>query len=264
LPDETQTNGRHMADPTKRRAPAAERTIRILDQLAASSAPMGVSELARCLDIPKSSVFGICETLVETGVLHSEPTGYSMSAHCLRWSGAYLSRSSLVSEFQRTLARDGRLANYTVTLSTLENDQVVYLACRNSDKPLGFTFQIGMRLPAVYSATGKAMLSQLPQEQRRTLLSAPWHAPFTDNSVRDFEAFEEDVKVWRAQGYAVDNGEIREGMVCLGAPILGPEGSPVAGIAISMTSTEARDAAKKDLGGIICEIAGSLSRHHLG
>lgn len=253
-----------MAEPSKRRAPAAERTILILDKLAASSTPLGVSELARCLGLPKSSVYGICETLVETGVLHSEPLGYCLSAHCLRWSGAYLKRSSLVSEFQRILSHDGRLANHTVTLSTLENDQVVYLACRNSDKPLGFTFQIGMRLPAVYSATGKAMLSHIPQDQRHAILSGPWHEPFTSNSVPDLHAFDEDAKVWQDQGYAIDNGEIREGMVCLGAPIFGPEGTPVAGIAISMTSTEARQDKQAALGTIICEVANSLARHYTG
>jgi len=250
-----------MAEPSKRRAPAAERTILVLDKLAESNAAMGVSELARCLGFPKSSVYGICETLAETGVLHSDPQGYSLSAYCLRWSGAYLKRSSLASEFLRILSNDGRLANHTVTLSTLEKDQVVYLACRNSDQPLGFTFQIGMRLPAVYSATGKAMLAHLPVEQRHAILSGPWHEPFTKNSVRSMQAFDADALIWEQQGYAVDNGEIREGMVCLGAPIFGAEGTPIAGIAISMTSTEARQDKQADLGRIICDIAKSLARH---
>lgn len=253
-----------MTEPAKRRAPAAERTILILDRLAACTGPIGVSELARDIGAPKSSVYGICETLVDAGVLHSEPTGYSLSAHCLRWSGAYLNRSSLVSEFQRILSRDGRLANYTVTLSTLEKDEVVYLACRNSDKPLGFTFQIGMRLPAIYSATGKAMLSYIPEEERHAILSGPWHAPFTGNSVPDLATFDEKVETWRKQGFAIDNGEIREGMVCLGAPILGPQGIPIAGIAISMTSAEARPETQEELGKITRNIANTLAKHYTG
>ncbi|WP_330647239.1 IclR family transcriptional regulator [Thioclava sp. FTW29] len=253
-----------MAEPSKRRAPAAERTILILDKLSAHPSPLGVSELAREMGLPKSSVYGICETLVAAGVLHSEPDGYSLSAHCLRWSSAYLTRSSLISEFQRVLSRDDRLANYTVTLSTLEQGQVVYLACRNSDRPLGFTFQIGMRLPAVYSATGKAMLSHLPEAERTAILHLPWPAPFTPNSVRDIAAFEADAQIWRQNGYAIDNGEIREGMVCLGAPILGPAGSPVAGIAISMTSAEASQVKQTELGAAIRDIAKSLAQHYTG
>jgi DNA-binding IclR family transcriptional regulator len=121
-----------------------------------------------------------------------------------------------------------------------------------------------MRLPAVYTATGKAMLSHIPPDQRHAILSGPWREPLTSNSVRDLHAFDADVKVWLEQGYAIDNGEVREGMVCLGAPILGPEGTPVAGIAISMTSTEARQDEQAALGVIICEVAQSLARHYTG
>lgn len=253
-----------MTDTAKRRAPAVERAILILDRLASAPGPLGVSELAREIGAPKSSVYGVCETLVDAGVLYADPAGYSFSAHCLRWSGAYLNRSSLVSEFQRLLSRDDRLAHYTVTLSALEADEVVYLACRNSDRPLGFTFQIGMRLPAAFSATGKSMLSHLSPEDRHAVLSGPWRAPFTKNSVADLGTFEGEVARWRENGYAVDNGEIREGMVCLGAPILSPQGAPVAGIAISMTSAEARDDVQRDLGAIVRDIANSLSRHYMG
>jgi len=252
-----------MSTQVKRRAPAAQRTVLILDRLSTSSKPLGVSEIARDIDAPKSSVYGICETLVAAGVLHFEADGYSLGSHCLRWSAAYLNRSSLVSEFRRILAVDGRLASYTVTLSELDKDQVVYLDCRNSDKPLGFTFQVGMRLPAVYSATGKAMLSYISDEERHEILSAAlWDAPFTANSVPNHKKFDADVKVWRAQGYAVDNGEIREGMVCLGAPILNPQGLPVAGIAISMTGAEARLEIQKELGTIVRDIANVLAQRY--
>lgn len=249
-----------MAESTKRRAPAAERAILILDRIATGPGPLGVSELARDLDVPKSSVHGICETLAAAGVLQAGARGYSLSAHCLRWSSAYLSRSSMVTEFQHILSQDRRLSDYTVTLSTLEREEVVYLACRNADKPLGLTFQIGMRLPAVYSATGKAMLSHLPRAECRALLETRWHPPFTTHGVRNLEAFETEAETWRARGYALDEGEIREGMTCIGAPILDARGRPVAGIAISMTSAEARPEILPGLGAIMRDIAGALAQ----
>lgn len=252
-----------MAESAKRRAPAAERAIRVLDKLSVAEGPLGVTELARELGAPKSSVYGICETLTEVGVLYSSAQGYSLGAHCLRWASAYLDGSSLVSEFRRLLEKERRLAQYTVTLSVLEEGQVVYLACQNSEKPLGFTFQIGMRLPAVFSATGKAMLSFSAAGDRDAAMSGPWPAPFTSNSVPDKETFLADTVRWKKLGYAVDNGEIREGMVCLGAPILGPGHKPVAGIAISMTSAEARPEVREELGQIVRDIAGMLGQYHL-
>ncbi len=251
--------GLRMSEAAKRRAPAAARAVSLLDRLATSPVPMGVSELARDLEVPKSSIYGLCETLVEVGVLFATPTGYSLTQHCLRWSAAYLKRSSLASEFSRIIDGDPRLASYTVTLSSLDDDQVVYLACQNSEKPLGFTFQIGMRLPAIYSATGKAMLSFLPAPQRAAFLDRPWPAPLTVKSVRDAASFEAASKKCREKGYALDDGEIREGMVCVGAPIFGQDGLPVGGLAISMTSVEATPETRENLGKIILEIGTSLS-----
>lgn len=244
-----------MTDPQPRRAPAAGRAIEILDLLADAGGALGVSEMARRLGLPKSSVFGICETLAEAGVLHADARGYCLTAHCLRWSGAYLKQSSLVTEFQRLPAREERLAPYTLTLSTLRGPNVVYLDCRNANRPLGFTFQVGMQLPAVLSATGKAMLACLPWTEAEALVSGAWPAPFTPFSLRDPAALKAQLAEVQARGYAIDDGEIREGMVCLGAAIPDGAGGPVAGIALSLTSAEARPARREALGLLIRDLA---------
>lgn len=247
-----------MTEVPRRHAPAVSRAVNLLDLLANHEGALGVSELARRLGLPKSSVFGICETLVEAGVLHVDSTGYRLSAHCLRWSGAYLKQSSIVTEFQRLLARDERLAPYSLTLSTLQGGNVVYLACRNSNRPLGFTFQVGMQLPAALSATGKAMLSCLPEAEVAGLLAGDWPSAFTRFSVADLAALQPQLQAARMRGYAIDDGEIREGMVCLGAPILETSGRPVAGIALSLTSAEAQPGMREELGKLICELAAAL------
>ncbi len=245
----------------KRRVPAIERAVAVMNMLADSPRPLGVSDIARDLGLPKSSVHGICETLADLDLLRLGPTGYGPGPRPLRWGSAYLARTSLVQEFQTQVARDSLLSDYTVTLSTLDGPNVVYLACHNADKPLGFTFQSGQNLPAVFTATGKAMLAALPPEDRRARLSGPWHAPFTRNSVADAAAFEAQLPRWRALGYAMDNGEIREGMICLGAAVLNADRRPVAGIAISLTAAEARPEVCETLGRVIVAVAARLAQY---
>ena len=244
----------------KRLVPAVERAVAIMDLLADTPRPMGVSDIARDLGLPKSSVYGICETLTDLGLLRPGPSGYGPGPRPLRWSSAYLSRTSLVQEFRILVAQDAVLSGYTVTLSALDGANVVYLACQNADKPLGFTFQAGQHLPAVFTATGKAMLAALPEEDRRARLAGSWHPPFTRNSVPDAAAFEAQLPRWRALGYAIDNGEIREGMICLGAAVLNAAQKPLAGIAISLTSAEARPEVQETLGQLIANIANRLGR----
>ncbi|GGJ76460.1 IclR family transcriptional regulator [Alloalcanivorax dieselolei] len=243
---------------SKRRVPAIDRAVRILDFVAASGRVPGVSELARTLQLPKSSVHGICETLVELGLLQSSTDGFEPGGRSLLWSSAFLDRMDIVREFENLLSQDRRLDDFTVTLSTMADGDVVYLACRNATKPLGFTFQIGMRLPAIYTATGKAMLAAMPKAARQRIVTEYWAAPLTDNAVKDASSFEEEAVRWRGLGYALDRGEIREGMVCLGAAIMDIQGQPAAGIAISMTSAEAKKDKIKRYGAIISELAAKL------
>lgn len=246
-------------DGTKRRVPAVIRAVAILDLLAQAPEPKGVSQIARELELPKSSVHGICETLRDLALLRSDGTRYDLGPRPLKWSSAFLQRSDLVTEFHRVLSNDSRISDYTVTLSSLQGSEVVYLACRNSTKPLGFMFQAGMHLPAVYTATGKAMLAQLDPKERKAALTGRWPAPLTARSVRDRNAFEKEAQRWRQQNYAVDDGQIREGMFCLGASIIDHAGRPVAGIAISMTAAEARPEIIKRFGKIVQQVAAAIA-----
>lgn len=247
--------------PSRRLVPAIERASAVMDLLSGSSHPLSLSAIARALGLAKSSAHGICETLTALGLLRSEATGYAIGPHALRWSAAYLGRTSLVQEFEALLASDEALRSATTTLSVLSGRDVVYLACHNSDRPLGFTFRAGERLPAPFTATGKAMLSALSAPERHACLAGDWPAPLTPNSVPDAAGFEAQAGRWTALGYAVDDGEVREGMVCLGAAVRDAQGRPVAGLATSFTSAEAAGDKREALGRAVAALADRLSAH---
>lgn len=244
--------------PAKTRTPAIQKATEILDFIATTGHGCGVSELARALLLPKSSVHGICETLADVGLLRSTETRYELGPRSLRWSSAFLQQSTLVSDFEQLLSTDNRLADFSVTLSSMTGGEVIYLACRNSNKPLGITFQAGMRLPAIFSATGKAMLAFMDTDTRAEFLAEHWSKGFTSNSVASAEALEAQCEEWHQRGYALDRGEIREGMICLGVPIMDQAGQPAAGLAISMTAAEASEEALNRYGEIMREIASRL------
>lgn len=240
--------------------PALGRATAVLDLLAESGQPIGLSDMSRQLGIAKSTLHGLCETLSELDLLQVSPAGFEVGPHALRWSAAYLARNDLVRAFDR-LAQDPRLAEQTLTLSVLERGDVIYLGCRNSNRPLGFTFRIGMRLPAVFSATGKAMLSCMPDSERRAHLAGAWPLPYTPASTPDAASFEAQLSEWRARGYAVDAGEIREGMICVGVPVRDASGRVAAGLAISMTDAEAKAAGTDHFAAGIRELAEQLTWH---
>ncbi|HWL55587.1 MAG TPA: IclR family transcriptional regulator [Paracoccus sp. (in: a-proteobacteria)] len=242
--------------------PALGRAVAVLDLLAEETGPLRLSELSQRLQIAKSTLHGLCETLVRLGLLQVEAGGFALGPHVLQWSAAYLGRNDLVRAFDHLMTQDMRLADYTVTLSVLDQADVVYIGCRNSVRPLGFTFRTGMRVPAVFSATGKAILSTLATAARQAILPTTWPEAFTPASVSDAQSLETQLDEAAARGFALDCGEIRVGMVCVGVPIREAGGAVAAGLAISMTEAEAEMHGPAHFAEIARDLASRLAFHN--
>jgi IclR family transcriptional regulator, blcABC operon repressor len=247
--------------PEKSSAPAVVRATRILDLLAQTGAPMSLAQLARMLDVPKSSLHGLCNTLTQLRLINRADNGQmTLGPHVMTWANAFLARSDITQEFFATWDEFGGLPQETVTLSVLDGDSVVYIACKNGTRPLGVTFRIGMRLPAPYTATGKAILSTLPDAEVRQLFEGNWPAPLTSAGTSSLGAFIEELAEIRARGYSIDDGEVREGMHCLGAPVFDSTGRrAVAGVAISILSQEINATSEATAGRAIRSFADRLS-----
>jgi IclR family transcriptional regulator, blcABC operon repressor len=254
-------NDNRSIPPVKARlVPALERAVALMDYVTASPTPPTLSELARALTLPKSSVHGLCQTLCALRLLRIRAGGFALGPHALQWSQAFLAGTDVVAEFHALMAEDRRLDSHTVILSHLDGNDVTYLACRNSASPLGISFRIGMRLAAVFTATGKALLAALDTKTCSAALPKTWPKRLTPRSVRSRSAFLADLAATRERGYSIDDGEVREGMLCLGVAIIGREGDPVAGMAISLTTAEATPEVISRTGAILVEIGAELSR----
>lgn len=246
-----------------RQVPALVRAKRILDHLSVDGRTEGVSELARSLGLPKSTIHGLCKTLADLGVLaRIGPAQFSIGPHVLAWANAFQSQSSLISEFQRlAMGRRALLKDEALNLTVLSGNSVLYVACRNGSSPLGLSFRTGMSLPAVFTATGKAMLSTFPMDEVEERCGGAWPKPFTRASVRSFKAFKRELEEIRERGYSIDNGQLRQGMFCFGAPVFGADSdTAIAGLAVGLLSVEVTKDTAAHYGGDVQRLANELSR----
>lgn len=222
--------------------PALIRGSRVLDAVVASDQPLTVSDLARKLSLPKSTVHGLCGTLVDLGLL-SRRSGNSflIGPHVMRWANAFLAQTDLTAEFSSLWDSLTVLSDETITLSVLDGSEVVYIACRNSSSSLGITFRIGMRLPAPFTATGKAILSTMSDAQVRKLLAGHWPQPLTSRSVKNIESLMSELTDCRRRGFSIDDGQTRDGMYCFGTAVRDSSNQVVAGVAVSLLATRVDD-----------------------
>lgn len=227
----------------KPEVPAVARAARLLELLAASIEPVTLAALTRQLELPKSTVHGLCATLVQTGlVTRLENGSYHLGLRIMDLAHAFLARTDLTGEFVRILEHTAPLPEESIVLSVLDGADIVYVACRNGTRPFGFNFRIGMRLPANCTASGKALLASLPPERIADLAQQRAFYGLTRKSITELEPLQRQLAQIRRQGHAFDDEETREGMVCIGAPVFGTAiGEALAAVGISMPKSAISD-----------------------
>jgi DNA-binding IclR family transcriptional regulator len=202
-------------------APAVTRAALILEVLAEQgSLPVGPSELARRLGLPKSSIANICGALADAGLVRRIGTGFALGRKVAELGGAYLASVDQVQEFYEAARLLAAGSEETVQFAILDGLEVTYLARHDGRQPVRLTSGIGRRLPAFSTATGKAALASLPPDEldrRLDGLSALVQPSARSHATVD--ALRADLDAIRERGYAIDDEETMEGVVCYGVMI---------------------------------------------
>ncbi len=242
--------------------PSVIKAVQILDALAESKEPMTLAELTQRLKLPKSSVLALCTSLAMTGMLSRLDSGtYRLGMHLVDLSHAFLSSIDLTREFVSTWDALAMLPGEGIVLGVLDGSDVVYVACRNGEQPLGVTYRIGMRLPASCTATGKALLSTLPDERIRAIYRTTQLGQLTPHSHTTLKALLKDLHETRLRGYAIDDEETREGMCCFGAPVFAASGNyAIAAVAVSSLKHPAERGATLAIPQVVLEFSQALSK----
>jgi DNA-binding IclR family transcriptional regulator len=203
-------------------APAVTRAGAILDLLAENAdQAVGPSELARRLALPKSSIANICNALAEIGLVRRIGTGFALGRKLAELGGAYLASVDLVQEFYEVCNELPTGSEETVQLAVLDGIEMTYLARHDGTQPVRLTSQIGRRLPASVTATGKAALASLDRREVARRFEGHDLPVLTSRSLDSVDALLDNLAVVRDRGYAMDDEETVEGVVCFGVAIPG-------------------------------------------
>lgn len=241
--------------------PAVDRAVRLLDALAGARLPKSLSDLARELALPKSSVHGLMSTLVALGLVRRDADNtFSLGAKPLQWADAYASQSDVMRAFDTALEAVGALAAETVMLAVLDGTEVTYLACRQGTRPLAVNFRVGGRFPASCTSSGKAILATLPEDRVRALYERTAPQRLTRHSIGTADALMRQLEAFRRDGYAVDDEETAEGMHCFGAAVhAARRQEAVAAVAVSAIKASISAVQRRRLVAAIRDLAARMS-----
>jgi len=219
--------------------PAVSRALALLERLAVAREPMSLARLAADLALPKSSVHGLCNTLVSFGYLRRQPDGaFLIGPRVMGLAEAFVSGTDVAQEFNALWADSGLAPEETVVLSVLTGGDALYVGVRNSARPLGLAFTVGMRLPAYLSGSGKAMLSLMAPDDVRQLYPGGLQTRLTRKGLRDVDALLKELALTRRRGYSIDDEAVREGVYSFGAAVLDASGEAVAAVAVCINKAQ--------------------------
>ncbi len=115
----------------------------------------------------------------------------------------------------------------------LDGSDVVYVAKVESRRTLRIPSAVGRRNPAYCTGVGKAMLAHLSEEQLAAYLAQTPLRARTRKTITSKPELRAELRAIAAQGYAIDDHEIEEGVRCVGAPVRDYSGRVVAAISIA-------------------------------
>lgn len=206
--------------PAFKRVPAIDKCFAILDQLARSKEPMGISDLSGRLDLNKSTVFNIVHTLSDLNVLEAQPDGKFVFGTRFYILGNMAGRRS---ELIQTARPYLRMINEKTKLSAflgLRSDcQSILIDKVDSAYGLKVSSEIGLQMPVLAGPGIKAMLAQLPEAEVDAILARTELKRYTPYSIVDKATYKAEIRSVRKEGIAYDREEYIEGMVAFAIPI---------------------------------------------
>ncbi|WP_245920720.1 IclR family transcriptional regulator [Brachybacterium timonense] len=223
--------------PAAPKAPAADAALRLLTFLAAQRSPVPAARASAELGLPRSTTYDLLATLVQHGyALHlPHERQYAIGPKAYEVASAYARHAPLARVGRRIVERMVDAAGESGHLGSLQGGDVLYLVEERAKNRPSLVTDIGVRLPAHLTATGRAMLAALPSAHLRTLYSAGAElAQRTEaDAPRTVAQLHAQLDEARRDGVAWERGEVTDGMVSVGAAVLDQAGWPVAALSLT-------------------------------
>ena len=203
-----------------KRVPALDKCFDILDLLAGSSKAFRISDISKALGYHKSTVFNMVHTLVDQGVLEKESENKFRFGTRLYLLGKAAGNSSqLIVTVHPYLEEINQRTKLSAFLGIRSGLSAIILDKVDSAFDIRISSEIGMRIPLLAGAGGKALLAQLSQSEVNEILSKNELKRFTPFSCVNKRKYKEMIVMARNEGIAVDREEYIEGIKALAVPI---------------------------------------------
>ncbi len=213
---------------------AVDRALDILLCFSNQTPQLTMTQIAERVGMNKSTVHRLLGTLERRRFVQRNPTTgtYQLGIRLLQMAYLTLSHNDIrrhAGPFMRRLCEQHR---ETITLSTLDDTDVVFLDVIESPQRVKLAASTGQRMPAFSTAAGKAILAFLPDVTVNRILDRGM-PQFTPNTICNKEELLHNLEPIREQGFAISIQEYEDGINAVAAPVLNEENFPIAAVTVA-------------------------------
>ncbi len=208
-----------------------------LIEVEGSADGLPLATLTRHMSMSKSSVFSTLQTLAAQGFVSVRDDGgaprYRLGLALMRLGQAAAAQTSVADVCWPELEALSAASGLTSRAAVLDGPWAVAVARIDSPSPVRLDLRLGEKEWPHRSGLGKALMTALPDDEVRALMAKVGMPPSTARTHTTVESYLEDIERSRARGYAMDDEEDAEGIICIAAPVVDATGAPFAAISVT-------------------------------
>src|SRR3954449_2852895 len=221
--------------------PAGTRTLRVLRFLAGQSEPVPLDRIARACSLPRSTTYHLLNAMIEEGfVVHlADEHRYGLGVAAFELGSGYARQEPLQRLARRPLAALVDRVGQSAHLAVLRGREVLYVVEERAPGRPPLVTDVGVRLPAQLTASGRAILALLPAPQVRALY--PDAGAFVDRhglGPRRLSELRRLLGEVRSAGSATEDGEVTPGFASVATAVHDHAGRPTAAVAVTFPAGE--------------------------
>ncbi len=217
-----------------------ERTAEVLSCFTLSKPEKSLIAISQDTGIHKSTVFRILVTLVNLGWVRQEAdTGlYRLDIGIFELGSRAVNGLDFYKVSRPHLEELVKKTSQAAHLVIHNNGEVLYLnKLENPDAFMATPSSIGVRIPMHCTGVGKILLAYMEKDAVLKILEEKGLSALTVNTIVSKEKLLEELEIIKEKGYAIDNEELRLGVKCVAAPLIGYNGKVIAAISVSGLSS---------------------------
>jgi DNA-binding IclR family transcriptional regulator len=197
---------------------------------------LGGSEIARKIGVHRTTTHRILSTLVEDKILEKNPrtNRYSIGPHTYAIGNLYLSSTDLPKATEPVMDMLNMLTDEAISIGIRDGGNIIHVMRKEANYPLRIDRHIGSVVSAHASSMGKALLSELSNEEIDNLFEQNIMKPVTDNTITGMEALKKELSYVKKEKVAHNKEESVIGLEAVASIIRNNQGTGIAALSINI------------------------------